>query len=321
MKQCELVAKRSSRLHINAMNGFFLKTANPAAFICVTGEDAAEFLQSQLSNEVEQVADGSVTHALLLNLKGKIEGDCHALRADEEQYWLYSERTPAGSIISRFEKYIIADDVELENLSDGSSQLTVYGEALHAAAEHFGLAVPDAGSFARVGECFCFATPRAESPALEVIGPVAALQELAAALESAGCSIIDAAEAARLRISAGIPAVLADATADDFPQECGPLAELVSYRKGCYLGQEIMAGLRKTGRTTRGLCRVVSDGKLPENAPLFADGKQVGELRSTAKNGTGAIALAMLRRKVLEAAPTLALSVDGSGEIRILSAI
>ena len=309
------------RAHACLMNGFFLKTDSPVAFISVTGEDAAEFLQSQLSNDVEQVADGSVTHALLLNLKGKIEGDCHALRKDEENYWLYSAYTPATSIIERFEKYIIADDVELEDLSSNCQQLTVYGEAMQVAVAQLGLECPEAGMFAQSGECFCFATPRAESPSLEIIGPQEALQAVIAALEDVGCSAINVAEAERLRIEAGIPAASTDATADDFPQECGPLAELVSYRKGCYLGQEIMAGLRKTGRTTRTLCKVESDLKLPENAPLFTDGKQVGELRSAAQNGAGVIGLAMLRRKVLETAPQLALSAEGPGLVCILCAI
>jgi hypothetical protein len=118
-----------------------------------------------------------------------------------------------------------------------------------------------------------------------------------------------------LRIHSGIPSVPRDAGPGDLPQEAGLVAAAVSFDKGCYLGQEIMARLKTRGRIRRGL-RVVGGARSPSalavpsslpNAPgglvpphrvlpLFWQGKPVGELRSWVVDGAeGWIGLAMVQ--------------------------
>src|SRR3954467_6753383 len=93
----------------------------------------------------------------------------------------------------------------------------------------------------------------------------------------------------RRRIAAGIAAVPADVGPGELPNEGGLDAEAISYTKGCYLGQEVMARLKSMGQLRRRLLRVQGIGEtypaLP--APVFAGSRQVGELRSAVRNGTG----------------------------------
>ena len=113
----------------------------------------------------------------------------------------------------------------------------------------------------------------------------------------AGWRELSADEMARRRIEAGIPAVPADLGPGDLPNEGGLEADAISYTKGCYLGQEVMARLKAMGTVRRRLVRVAWAGEeiLTLPAALFLGARQVGELRSAAPEAKGgAIGLAMV---------------------------
>ena len=97
-----------------------------------------------------------------------------------------------------------------------------------------------------------------------------------------------------VRIGAGVPAVPADCGAGEFPQECG-LDAWVSYAKGCYLGQEVMARIQSMGSLRRILRRV--SGPVAVGQELrAADGKTVGTVRSAA----GDLGLALVAADLAE---------------------
>jgi len=103
----------------------------------------------------------------------------------------------------------------------------------------------------------------------------------------------DLAELDCLRIVAGVPSVPDDCGANEFPQECG-LEPWVSYTKGCYLGQEVMARIQSMGSLRRILRRIeASDGSpVTVGAELSVDGKVVGKVRSAAgPHGLALVAL------------------------------
>ena len=99
-----------------------------------------------------------------------------------------------------------------------------------------------------------------------------------------------------LRVAAGVPAVPADCGANEFPQECG-LEAWVSYTKGCYLGQEVMARIQSMGSLRRILRRV--SGSVSVGQELKSpEGKVLGTVRSAA----GDVGLALVSVDVPEGA-------------------
>jgi folate-binding protein YgfZ len=275
----------------------------PAAVLRVSGEDAPTYLQSQCSRDLRGLAPGQVRYGLWLDRKGKVHADSLIFCLEPEVFILLSPYCPAQTLAAKLEDNIIADEVEIEDLT--ADALTVVEIGLPATD------VPDAGTFStkQAGEGsvpvdeLCFAGRRSMRPCRETLW----LHGLPDG-ENAPSSEDDVL--ARERILAGIPAVPQDIGPGDLPQEGGLEKDAVSFNKGCYLGQEVMARLHAMGRTQRALHRVTLD-KLPASLPaevLDAEGKAVGELRSVAACADGVIGLAMLKKRALGEESTFTLT-------------
>jgi folate-binding protein YgfZ len=281
----------------------------PAAWLRVSGGDAATFLQGQFTNDLGKPPLGGAVYGLWLNVKGKVVADSFVLRgATADEFWIASYFSPGSIIRERLEAFVIADDVVIEDAGDGWSAVTVFGEGAAS------LLPADAQGG------FRFAGRRSIGEVIEWIFP--ASQGEAVRARFAGLTELSGDEVARRRIEAGIPAVPADLGPNDLPNEGGLEAEAISYTKGCYLGQEVMARLKSMGRVRRRLERVaVMAGEMPRlPAPLFDGPRQVGELRSAARTEGGpAIGLAMV--SLLNVAPgaKLGLSPAAATEVTVLN--
>jgi tRNA-modifying protein YgfZ len=169
--------------------------------------------------------------------------------------------------------------------------------------------------------CFIFPGRRDRTPHAEILyltrsGEPDWVSDLAHAAR-----VLDADEVARRRIAAGIPAVPQDIGPNDLPNEGGLEAEAISYTKGCYLGQEVMARLKSMGRVRRRLVRVRGndENQPPLLSPLFVGARAVGDLRSAARDGTaGWIGLAMISLVHVAGAAELSLSVDSPPTVRVM---
>jgi folate-binding protein YgfZ len=159
---------------------------------------------------------------------------------------------------------------------------------------------------------------RGKEEAVEWVFPVA--ETAAVRAQIAGGRELEGEEMVRRRISAGVPAVPADLGPGDLPGEGGLEQDAISYTKGCYLGQEVMARLKSMGQVRRRLMRVVGPagpGSLP--AALFAGGRKVGEVRSAVSDGAGGWeGLAMLTLLQVSAGGGLALAVDAAPTVRLV---
>jgi folate-binding protein YgfZ len=120
------------------------------------------------------------------------------------------------------------------------------------------------------------------------------------------------------RISDVLPAIPQDLGPGDLPNEGGLEESAISYTKGCYLGQEIMARLKNTGKVRRRLHVVRGAGALPRPSALLYQGeKKIGEVRSSASKGDEFVALAMLSLINLDQAAGLSLSPNGPPGLRL----
>jgi folate-binding protein YgfZ len=113
--------------------------------------------------------------------------------------------------------------------------------------------------------------------------------------EISGGTNLSADEMEQARIDANIAAIPADLGPTELPNEGGLENVAISYTKGCYLGQEVMARLKSMGQVRRQLLRVTGSGPIPTRpAKLYQGAKSVGEVRSAVPAGEGFIGLALL---------------------------
>jgi len=224
----------------------------------VTGDDASAFLQGQCSADLRTV---ELTDALWLNRKGRVLAHTIIAKEADGSFLLLCPHLGAAELIAVVTANVIADDVVATDESALWQKWIVWGaEPANADAK-------------------AFVTKRFGVAAWDVLTPIGA----SAPGETAILAQLDA-----LRIAAGVPAVPTDCGPNEFPQECG-LDAWVSYTKGCYLGQEVMARIQSMGSLRRILRRVSGPVSVGQELKT-SEGKVVGTVRSAA----GDIGLALV---------------------------
>jgi folate-binding protein YgfZ len=220
------------------------------AVVRVTGEDAAAFLQGQCSADLRATA---LTDALWLNRKGRVLAHTVIAKEADGSFLLLCPHLGATELIAVVTANVIADDVVATDESALWQKWVSWG------------ATP-AISGAKV-----FATKRYGVAAWDVLAPIGGVAPGGPA---------PLADLEAQRVATGVPAVPADCGANEFPQECG-LDAWVSYTKGCYLGQEVMARIQSMGSLRRILRR--ASGPVVAGQELKTpEGKVVGTVRSAA---------------------------------------
>ncbi|HXZ85171.1 MAG TPA: glycine cleavage T C-terminal barrel domain-containing protein [Myxococcota bacterium] len=279
-----------------------------------TGADRVRFLNGMLTADVAKLAAGETAPALQLDRKGHVLAELVVL-ADPDAVLLDVAPGCEGELVKSLEKHVIADDVAFASLSEGVRQLAVEGPDARAAVRAAGGATPEPGRFARAdfagAPVLWLGEGALTREGLRAIAPRAVADELAARL---ALPALGEAEAEVLRIDAAIPALGRDVTARNFPQEAR-LERAVSFKKGCYVGQEIVARIASRGAVHRVLVKLRTDALVPSGAEVSLGDAVIGQVTSSAESlATGAIALAYL--KVEHAAPGQRVMVSGvPGEV------
>lgn len=151
-----------------------------------------------------------------------------------------------------------------------------------------------------------------------LLGPADQAESWRARLVSADGEEQSMEVAERERILAGVASVPVDIGPEDLPNEGGLDLTAISYTKGCYLGQEVMARLKNLGQVRRKLHRVRGRGAVPApRAPLHQGGRRVGELRSVAPEAGGFVGFALLSLVNLDPRAPLSLG-EGGPAIEVL---
>jgi len=255
----------------------------------VWGDDARSWLSGQVTNDLRAARPGESVYALVLNGKGKIVADVHAL--DRGDDWLLLVPTQAcDALLAHLEHYIIMEDVTLTPLDD-LAVLTAQGPAARAAVD--AASIPDA---------LTFASDRLGAGGVDVLVPAAhadaALDALARSAQSHGGDSVDDDAWALAAIRAGRPRFGVDFGDRHYPQEAGLRERAVSFTKGCYLGQEVVCTLESRGQLVRKLVQLESPS--PIAAPFTAgaaihadDGSEIGAVTSSALDPSRGITLAL----------------------------
>jgi folate-binding protein YgfZ len=279
------------------------------AKIAVTGSDRVRWLNGMATNNVRDLALGHGVYAFLLNAQGRIQADLYVFQRGESLL-VDTELGQRDKILQLFDHYIIADDVEIADVSDKLTALGLTGPESRRVLERAGIAVPDLAylQFADVAwQQKTVTLLRSGEEARESwqvwIAPENAA-EFWDALVKASARRTGAAALNLFRISRGIPQFGVDIRERDLPQETGQTRAL-NFTKGCYLGQEIVERIRSRGAVHRQFTAFVVEGALPEPGAKITtsekDEKEVGEITSSAilplPTGDRPIALGYLRRE------------------------
>ena len=259
--------------------------------VVVRGGEAAEFLQGQVTNDVEGLAPGEGCYAALLTHKGKLRADMRVLR-DGDWIWLDGEAPGRAPLLHTLETYSLGRDVSFEDLSEERAILSLVGPA---ARERLDAAPPEREHAFVEGEHGLYV---ATDLGVDVI---CAADEADGVRQALGVEEVGGDAAECLRIEAGRPRLGVDMGGDTIPQEAGLNERAVSFTKGCYVGQETVARLHYKGKPNRHLRGLRLSEPASKGEPVVASGKSVGSVGSACVSPVhGPIALAILRR---EAAP------------------
>jgi tRNA-modifying protein YgfZ len=269
--------------------------------LLVTGSEAADFLQGQVTNDVDAVAPGQGCYAALLNHKGKLRTDMRLLRGDD-WIWLDTEAIGFRPLTYTIETYSLGRDVQWRDVTAQRTILSLVGPA---ARERLDAQPPEDEHAFVEGEHGLYVSTLLGVDVICDAGGAAAVRE------ALGVEEVPEAAAECVRIEAGRPRLGYDMDGDTIPQEAGINERAVSFSKGCYVGQETVARLHYRGKPNRHLRGLRLSEAADRGAELRLGEKVVGRLGSTCVSpALGPIALALVRR---EASPgdTLAVGDDG----------
>jgi folate-binding protein YgfZ len=275
----------------------------------VAGADAVEYLQGQITNDVEPLAEGEGLYAALLDRKGHLQADMRVLRLGDEEMLLTLERIALPATQRHLEMYSIGRDVEIEDVSASITVLSVIGPG---AAELSGVG-PLSPEYAHrelaIGGARCRAV--ATDLGLDLIVPAAGAGAVRDALAGSGLDEVSEDAAEIVRVESGRPRFGADMGETTMPAEAGIEERAVSFTKGCYIGQETVARLHYKGRPNRHL-RGLRLGRAGAAGEVIRDGdRELGSVGTACVSpALGPIAIAIVRR---EAEPGARVAVGEGG--------
>jgi len=276
--------------------------------LTLQGEDAATLLQGQLSNDIEDLLVGTGCEAALLTPKGKMLGIVRVLRLGETDFHLTTDRVSLQDLFDTIRRAAVGHAAELGKATLETAQFALVGPKADRVAGVSDLKSEHMSRKALLGGSRVTMVLTAEG--VDILCPADKADGVRTALLAAGATDGDEAAAQCLRVQSGIPLYGVDINDSTIPQEADLNHRLVSFTKGCYVGQETVARLFYRGspnRILRGL--LLDDEVAPGTILTDSAGKEVGAVGSvSAPPGDAVTALAVVR---IEAAPGKILDAGG----------
>lgn len=292
--------------------------------IRMTGEDRVSFLQGMISNDVQALKSSAGCPATLLTEQGRIVADLRVY-ASEGCFLLDVDVRIKDKVIETLSRFIIADDVEMEDLSETQTTIALQGPLASQALTNAGVNVDLAKEFQHgettirdVGVRLIRVSDTGEE-GYEVIAPHAQVEAVWQALLESGKDVglqpVGLTALNALRVEAGIPWYGVDMDEGRIVLEVG-LEPAISFKKGCYLGQEVVERATARGHVNRKLSGlIIQPGNTPVSGDkLWHDGQEVGWVTSVAHSPRlgRSIALAYIRREHLTSGTQLRIDRQGT---------
>jgi len=276
--------------------------------LVLTGADVAEYLQGQLTNDIEALEPGEGCYAALLDRKGHMQADMRVLRTAPLEIWIDTEPAALSAARRHLDTYKIGREVHLEDVTGDRALLSLIGPRSLEIADTPPLPEHACKELYVAGiDCIAVGT----ATGVDLIALAGDADRLRAALAEAGAVEVSAAAAEILRVEAGTPRFGAEMDTGTMPAEAGIVETAVNFEKGCYIGQETVARLHYKGKPNRRLRGLRLSAPAAAGTPLKLGEKEVGSIGgSCVSPAHGPIALAILRREA-EAGAELDAGEDG----------
>lgn len=281
----------------------------PRGVVEVTGRDRATFLHALLSNDVKSLGAGQGCAATLLDVHGKVQVTLLV--------WMLEERivlvTPPGkaeATVEALDRYLFAEKAALRDATGEVALLMVAGPGAAELTERLAGARPDDRPWSSVTAKLAGTSVRlvrgggeTGEPEVWIVGEANDAPPVWRALVEGGARPVGAVAFESLRVEAGTAVWGHDVDETVLLPEI-PFAHLVSYTKGCYVGQEVVVRIRDRGHVNRMLEGLVLEGDTvpAHGAGVEVQGREVGRVTSATRSiGLGRpIALAFVRREYAE---------------------
>jgi folate-binding protein YgfZ len=288
-----------------ARQGLAVGPVRPRALLHAGGPDARDFLHRMLTQDVNGLPAGGAAHFALLTVKGHLVAEGQLLLLPDGVL-LDVDPAAAPELHAQLTRMVIMDDVTITDRSEGWRVLPLLGPGAAAAAG------AQAAGLSR------WVNNRRGVPALDLLvaaGEAAALRQR---LVEHGAAPLEEEDLEALRIAGGVGRWGADMDGTRLPMEAGLTADAISFKKGCYLGQEVVARATARGQIQRGLVLLRLPAGVGPGARLSAAEVEAGVVTSAASTPEGRLGLAYLRRA--HWAPGTRRATDG-GEAEVVRAL
>lgn len=300
--------------------------------IAVLGEDRVKYINGQVTNEVMRLQPGQGCYAAIVNVKAKMQSDLNIYRLEEELI-LDFEPGLFEVVKGRIEKNIVSDQVEIIDVSPHFGLLSLQGPSTCDVLDSLGLSMPDESlahikvSIPDMGEWFLMCNSRFGNMGCDLYIPIDYLAKAAERLfkeainQKGGLVGWQATEISR--VETGIPRFGSEMDQDTLPPEVNIQNRAISYSKGCYIGQEIIARIRTYGRVNRTLVGFRFDKELEESAvsgSLLEDesGKNIGKITSIVNSPKfGVVGLGLVRKNHADLGKVLNAKVPAVGKATV----
>jgi tRNA-modifying protein YgfZ len=258
-----------------------------------SGPEAAEFLQGQLSQDVLRLDDGQSAWSWVLAPQGKIDALVRITRLAGDDWLLDTDLGWGDAVAQRLNRFKLRTKVEIEKID----------------WRVLGLRGDGAGAAGLPADCFAVpAWPHVDG--IDVIGPQPSVPD--------GWKVIAGSEYEAARILSGMPKMGAELDEKTMPAETGLVALTVSFTKGCYTGQELVARVDSRGSNVPRRLRLMRpSGAVQPGTELVLDTAVAGTVTSAAREPYGTwVALGFTRRGV-EVPVTLFARTEGSDPVAV----
>ncbi|MDZ4403899.1 hypothetical protein [Prosthecobacter sp.] len=254
----------------------------------LTGADRVRYLNGQVTNDVRRVKTDETLYACVTDAKGRIAGDVF-IHTREDALFLDAEPGLRETLGMRLERYIVADDAELTDVSDEWQIWHVWGSTTDTPVcrerDIDGQECPS----------YSLRSTRFGVDGVDVWLPAGASFE-------PGCRVLSDEEIETWRILQKVPRWPHELNTETFPPEAGIETRAMDFAKGCYIGQEVLSRIKTTGKMPRELIAFETEAVVNVGEELWAE-KAVGKITSIAKHPVTSLTsgLAMVRQGIAAA--------------------
>jgi folate-binding protein YgfZ len=287
--------------------------------IAVGSADRVRWLNGMLTNNIQGLSEGAGNYSFVLNAQGRIQGDCDAFRLPDHLIVL-TDRSQVSALMAHFDRFIIMDDVTLEDISSTRTALGLAGPLAPQLLTALGVTLPASTLPSSVPDSLWLIQTRICGVTVQLTGGyptisprfelwcanenVRMLWDVVLAAGAVPCGL-RAAEA--LRVLEATPRYGIDLNERDLPQETSQTRAL-HFAKGCYLGQEIVERIRSRGAVHRRLAQFTLSSEpaaLPLELTVGDDSRAAGRITSAALYNGSRYGLGIVRADAVDRHPVL----------------